>query len=169
MVRLYTQGNPWKPGAAVWNAGPILQAGLPFFLARTGSPFAPLADWLAGHHLILTGFCRVSSAHAQFFEAKFNAFILTIKWFQQLQLREKIRYKLGPRYTYFSSLAKKVKKKKNVWVYFDPRVAFSNVQKTKMSWKRFLVTIKSSSSCFSVVRETLPQHCEIHTERTKGA
>lgn len=84
----------------------------PFFLARTGSPFAPLADWLAGHHLILTGFCRVSSAHAQFFEAKFNAFILTIKWFQQLQLREKIRYKLGPRYTYFSSLAKKVKKKK---------------------------------------------------------
>lgn len=151
MVRLYTQGNPWKPGAAVWNAGPILQAGLPFFLARTGSPFAPLADWLAGHHLILTGFCRVSSAHAQFFEAKFNAFILTIKWFQQLQLREKIRYKLGPRYTYFSSLAKKVKKK-NVWVYFDPRVAFSNVQKTKMSWKRFLVTIKSSSSCFSVVR-----------------
>lgn len=116
MVGSYAQGNPRKPGAAIWNAGPILQAGLPFFffffLARTGSPFAPLADWLAGHHLILTGFRRVSSAHAQFFEAKFNAFILTIKWFQQLQLREKIRYKLGPRYTYFSSLAKKVKKKK---------------------------------------------------------
>lgn len=60
-----------------------------FFLARTGSPLAPLADWLAGHHLILMGFRRVSSAHAQFFEAKFNAFILTIKWLQQLQLREK--------------------------------------------------------------------------------
>lgn len=49
--------------------------------------------------------------------------------FQQLQLREKIRYKLGPRYTHFSSLVRKVK---NVWVHFDPRVALSNVQKQKV-------------------------------------
>lgn len=91
--------------------------------------FLSLTDRLAGHCLLLMGFCRVSFAHVQSFEVKFNAFILTIKWFQQLRLRETIRYKLGPRYTYFSSLAKKVKK--NVWVYSDPRVAFSNVQKTK--------------------------------------
>lgn len=89
-----------------------------FFFWQGPDPLLPpLVDWLAGHHMILTGFRRVSSAHAQFFEAKFNAFILTIKWFQQLQLREKIRYKLGPRYTYFSSLAKKVKEKKCLGVF----------------------------------------------------
>lgn len=101
------------------------------FFGKVGmKPFcASLTDRLTGHHLLLMGLCRISLAHMQFFEAKFNAFILTTKWFQQLQLREKIRYKLGPRYTYFSSLVKKVK---NVWVYFDPRVAFLNVQKQKV-------------------------------------
>lgn len=114
---------------AVWNFWPLLQDSVLIFLARMGwSLFASLTDRLAGHHLLLMGLCRISLAHMQFFEAKFNAFILATKWFQQLQLREKIRYKLGPHYTYFSSLVKKVK---NVWVYFDPWVAFSNVQKTK--------------------------------------
>lgn len=55
-------------------------------------PIAPPKQigW-AGHYLLLVGFIRrIYLVHTQFFEAKFNAFILTTKWFQQLQLREKI-------------------------------------------------------------------------------
>lgn len=66
----------------------------------------------AGDYLILMGLCRIYLVHTQFFEAKFNAFILTTKWFQQLQLREKIKYKLGPQYASFSSLVKEKKKKR---------------------------------------------------------
>lgn len=58
---------------------------------------------------------------AQSSDAKFGAFLSTTKWFQQLQLREQIRYKTGPGCTSFSSLIRKVKKKK--CVCFDPRVA----------------------------------------------
>jgi len=63
-------------------------------------PILCLPDRLVRHHLLLMGLCRISVVRTQFFEAKFNAFILTTtKWFQPLQLREKIRYKLGPHYT----------------------------------------------------------------------
>lgn len=58
-VSKYAQGNPQKQGAfrSLW---PILQVGLFIFLARMGlKPFvASLTDWLAGHHLLLMGFCR---------------------------------------------------------------------------------------------------------------
>jgi hypothetical protein len=115
---------------------------------------ASLTDRLARHHSLLIGLHRIPLAHTQFFEAKFDAFVLTIKWFQQLQLREKIRYKLGPRYTHFSRLVKKVKKKKKKFgCILIHKCGIFKMCPNKKSWKRSLVTIKQSFLLPSVVYE----------------
>lgn len=45
---------------------------------------------------------------------------------------------------------------------------FQMCKNKKMSWKRFLVTIKPSFLLLSVVRDTHPQHSGMQKEETKG-